>query len=643
MTVLERVRRGRRTLVAVIVASAALWGAAMAMALMGLTAIAGQVVPLSEPVRSAIAWLSAAAAALIAGIVLWRGRAARSVGQVALWVEEQQPELRYSLVTAVGAEAEALPAPLVEEARRADIEVLVRRAGRRSLLRSGIAAGIAAVVGLLIVPLSAELAGTTGVGSDGRPAGEAPNRLLGLTATVTPPRYSRLPTASLREPQVVEALVGSSVVFGAAGAASGITLATGRDTTAASGDGSRWQGRLMMPREPGVATLRDRGHQRLVVLSPRVDSAPSLTLVQPQQDTVWPVPPHGKLSLEARATDDIGLDYGHFEYLISTGSGEHFQTVTVLGPRVRLGLASTGRLTSAIDLDTMKLEPGTVLSIRAVALDANDVTGPGRGVSETRTLRVAEKPDSVSITPMPPIPIDSAWMSQRLLNLRTDTLVRKRRSLPRATFVARSSEYATAQEAIRQRVLAVIQLLEDDGVGGSFQTETSTLLRQADKEMWEARLNLAIAHPDSALPYMRRALKILDEIRTAYRYYLRGVQRPIVVDVEKARLQANDPADAAAADQRERLRSAAAILSGRIEQAAARYPRERQAALDSLTYVQVSALSTHPAAGRALSDAIVALRGGAVLDSALAPVRRTLAVPARMIEAPVEWSAAGAP
>ena len=132
-------------------------------------------------------------------------------------------------------------------------------------------------------------------------------------------------------------------------------------------------------------------------------------------------------------------------------------------------------------------------------------------------------------------------MSQRRLNMKTDTLIRDKPGLDMKTFVHTSSAYGNAQEEIRQRAIAVIGLLEDDGVGGGFETQVSRLLREAVDLMYEARVLLGIAKPDSAMPYMVRVLEILDEIRLANRYYLRGVVRPEAVNVERVRLTGEGP------------------------------------------------------------------------------------------------------
>jgi hypothetical protein len=88
--------------------------------------------------------------------------------------------------------------------------------------------------------------------------------------------------------------------------------------------------------------------------------------------------PKGKLEIDAALTDDIGLDYGYVEYLLSSGSEESFETKLVTGEHQPFANARTGRLHATLDLDTLKLSPGSVIHIRVVAYDYNDVTGRER-------------------------------------------------------------------------------------------------------------------------------------------------------------------------------------------------------------------------------------------------------------------------
>jgi hypothetical protein len=463
------------------------------------------------------------------------------------------------------------------------------------------------------------------------------NRLASIRARVVPPAYARQPATTIDQPSNVAALIGSGVTVSGVGPAAGVRAAVGKDSLDASPSDGRWAVGLRMPKEPAVLTLLDRTYRRLVVLEPRADSAPTVQLRLPANDTTYQTVPKGKLALEAGAADDIGLAYGYVEYMLSTGSQESFDTKLSLGPQHAFGNARSTTLRDVIDLDTMKLAPGSVLHIRAIALDFNDVTGPGKGISETRTLRIAEPIDSTSINAAPPLPIDSMWISQRLLNMRTDTLIRSKRKLGREDFVHRSSGFSNAQEDIRKRALAVVALLEDDGVGGAFQTEASTKLREAAELMYTARVHLAVAEPDSAMPYMKKILKILDELRMAHRYYLRGILKPVAVNIERVRLQGKEPAKAGPRKPRDELNDPHAALARRIDAATALLRSAPPAALDSLVYIRVTALTAAPEVARALQGAIARLQRGASADSALAGTRRALEPKPAAVAGPAEW------
>jgi type IV secretory pathway VirB2 component (pilin) len=641
MTPRERVRRAQRRLAGAVVVAALLWAATLAMAVVDLAAVIDALVPLPAVVRASIAPLMLLAAVAVAGIVLWRGRTARSIEHVALWIEEHEPTLRYALVTAT--DSRIAPAEQHRDlhalANAADVEGIVRHAWHRTIGWALVSAVIAAGVLGILQPKDLLRAAERDLArrSAPNPPAPMPNRLTALSARVDPPAYSRLPAETLDQPANVEALIGSRVTFVGKGPPGGVTATVGADGLGATIDRHGWAVQLMMPKEPTVVTLRDRAYKRLVVLEPRTDSAPNIRLVLPVHDTTYQTVPKGRLVVEATLTDDIGVAYGNFEYLLSTGSQETFDTKSMTGPRVAFGAARAATLRDVIDLDTMKLAPGSVLHIRAVAFDFNDVTGPGKGLSETRTLRIAEPIDSTSINAAPPLPIDSMWVSQRLLNMKTDTLIRSKRKLDHEEFVHRSSGYSNSQEDIRKRALAVVALLEDNGVGGSFETEASKVLREAADLMWTAREHLAVAEPDSAMPYMKRILKILDDLRLAHRYYLRGLLKPVAVNIERVRMTGKDTAAAVTRKARAGLSDPNAALAARIGVAAALARTTPMAAVDSLTYIRVTALTTAPAVANALRKAIEMLEKGASVDNALARARRALEPKPVILGGPAEW------
>lgn len=614
-TVRARLVRARLWLAVAVVLAALLWAIAVGL---GLTLV------------TASLQLASAAGIVAAALVLWRWRAARSLTRVALWIEEQDPSLHYTLVTAIDVNVErhqdlhiaAGHAAIEHAVRQPAIRLLAGAAG--ACLLSVTALGILRPHDLLRATASRTVAGKR----------EVPNKLVTLTARVAPPAYSRLPALTVPEPSNVAALIGSTVALMGKGAADGVTANMG---TGARSDHGGWTIELRMPKDPVVVELHDRAYRRLVALQPIVDSAPNVTLKLPAHDTTYQTVPKGKLVIEAQLTDDIGLASGYVEYMLSTGAEESFETKQFTGHKVPYDHARDGDLREAIDLDTLSLKPGSVLHIRAVALDYNDVTGPGKGVSETRTLRVAEPVDSTSINAAPPLPIDSMWISQRLLNFKTDTLIQHRRTLGRQEFVHTSTGYSNAQESIRQRALTVIALLEDNGVGDSFETETSKLLRTAVDLMWTAREDLGVAHPDSALPSMKKILAILDQLRLAHRYYLRGLLRPVAVNVERVRMTGKDSAAAGARTRRAMLADANSALAARIDAAAGLAHRAAPVAADSLTFIRVAALSAAPSIAGALQVAIDRLRRGLPADSALTRVRRLLEARPRVASGGGEW------
>ena len=639
MTSRGRVVRARRQLAAAVIVGALLWATAIGMAVVAVAAALHRLFVLSVPLREAFILLAAVGALSGAAFVLWRGRGARSIECVALWVEEHDTRLRYALVTAIDAVA-STPVSNPELhciAAGAEIEGLARRASLRGLGQGAVMCALVAGALAALHPRTLLSSAETALEDRLRTVLAMPDRLAGFAVTVVPPAYSRLPVRTLHTPSTVASLIGSRVTFGGSGAPGGLTAQLDSFVLDAAAAGDGWSIGLAMPKLPAVIMLKDRAYHQLVTLESITDSAPQVRLLQPAHDTTYQVVPRGPLTISASLSDDIGLHYAYVEYLLTAGSGESFTTRLLNGKRTDYQNARTSTLRTTVQLDTMKLAPGNVVHIRVVAYDYNDVTGPGIGVSETRTLRIAEPVDSTSINPAPPLPIDSMWISQRLLNMKTDTLIRSKARHTSDEFDSTSSAYSNAQEAIRHKVLAVIGVIEATGEGSSFQTEVSAKLREAADLMWTAREDLGIAQPDQAMPYMIRILQILDDIRLAHRYYVRGTLKPTPVNVERVRLAGKDSARASDRTARIELSDAAAALEARLDGAAALAHEDPPAAADSLTFVRVTALRVAPVVAGLLQRAIELMRRGVGADSVLAQARLKLEPPARPLGGPPDW------
>ncbi len=654
MTAMQRVRRARSVLAAVMLLGTVAWSLAAGLIVLvgarSLAALGGQ------PGLAGIAWLACIVAALgTAAVLLWKGHGVWSLERVALWIEERAPDLKYALVTLVderyadtgaGIDVKALDTA----ARRADVDGMVWGAARRTLVRVG-AATLLAGSALWLNRAFPELH-SWAPSADGPPVRVLPNRLAGLRAEVIFPAYTGLPSQLVSNPTSVVGLEGSKVRFFGEGPAHGITVevpkdTAAKDTLAAEVHERGWAIPMTMPNEPGIARFHDRHYTASVMLEPQVDSVPRLFLRRPAKDTTYHPshPPRGSLVLEADIEDDFGIGSAFFEVLVSTGGAESFETKDYSTSKIAFQGQRRGTLSATLNYAALGVGPGTVLHIRAVAFDLNNLSRESRkGVSETRTIRIATKQeyDTSSVTPAPPLPIDTLYVSQRLLNARTDTLIRiRKRVLPESLIVDTSIVYGNVQTDIRQRVENVIQIAEDDGVGGRVRTPISRLLRAASEQMYLAFTLLAIGEPDEAYAPrespMKEALRLLEEAKKAQKYYVRGVLAARPVDVAKSRLQGKDTASAADRHARvvpEDLRRGLQARLASIVPLAMQSPAE---SVDSLLAVWVAAARAAPAVGAAIKEAIALARESKDISLPLARARRLLDAPSKVAVGPYEW------
>lgn len=687
MTARERVGRTRLVLAGSIVARAVAWGAAAALALLALAAGADLLVSLPRALRAALVPLAATGGVLVAAALLWRGRHVRSPARVALWLEERVPSLDWMLVAAVDA-----PGAPALESRLANVrwERRARREAARSTLPALGALALAAIV-LAALPsgavarIAAPKAGDALLREDA-PAADPVDRLGTIVVHVTPPAYSGEPSRSLDDPASIAGLAGSAVRVEGRGRAAGLAAVVDARALSVADAGDRWMVRLTMPARPAALRLRDRARERLIVLDPRADAPPVVTLRSPPRDSVIRAP-RGRLPLRAQLSDDLGIVAAAFEVIVSSGEGESytFRSATI-GAR-RLDRVRRDTLAAALPLDSLALEPGDIVHLRAVARDANDVTGPGIGSSETRTLRIPRpgEYDSLAIEGAPPPDVQAGALSQRMLILLAEALEEKRPRLSRDETVAESRSIAREQATLRRRVGDIVF----QRLGGEVSAEHShegeeadahageegplspeELLRAADEAtgrgeegaldfehdetpvvainrplleaynaMWDAGRDLDVGEPGSALPHMRRALAWIQRARAAERIYLRGRPPAAVVDVARARLQGKDRGDPAPRRAR-RADDPASRRAERLALALDLLARDPAAGTDSLLLLRVDAIGVDAALASALGEAVEALRAGRDATAALVRARRAATAAPRASDGLGAWSGA---
>ena len=643
MTAIERVRRTQRVLGLGAVFQALGWGLAASLAILAGLSFATLAYPdlASDSVWQVWAVLPAGLA--ITAFLLWRSRYVGSAERVALWIEEKLPDLHYSLVTAIESEAPEWKKGLEGVVSRQNFGEITRSALSRKVAPA-LGAAIAAAALLYISPSPAFGGGRIFPAVGGPTAGiasPAGSRLEDIEAEVSPPPYARERSTRLDDPSSIPALVGSRIIIRGDGEAQGVTAQAGTSRITVSQVRGGWTTSLIMPSKPAALTLRDRQYERIIVLEPRTDNPPRVVLTSPERDSTLRTP-QLVLRLDATATDDVGLGAGYFEYLISTGSGEIFSARTITTPIVQFGGARRGGLRATLDLSTLKLNQGDVVSIRAITQDVNTLSGPGLATSDTRTYRIARanEYDSVSVDPAGPLPVDSSAMSQRMLIQMTEKLVREQKGLTRQELVRRSTEIGDLEDRVRKRVHEILYEQEGDAeeepqpgappeLDAHDHTDEPVPAHNSDllvayNALWEAVRSLQIAEPEPALPPMRVALKALDRARLANRMYLRGLPPKVIVDLAKVRMTGKEKGSANVRTPLSPADSARARLERRFNQAIELIQSNPQEAVRAFTLVQVDALSTSPSFASAVGEAVIAFRRGRDATAPLLRARRAL-------------------
>ncbi|HEY8832842.1 MAG TPA: DUF4175 family protein [Gemmatimonadaceae bacterium] len=633
MTAIERVRRTQRILGVVAVTHALAWGLAATLLIVAAVSFV-------ENRSAAPVIIAVMLGVAIASVLLWRARHLVSTSRVALWIEERIPDLQYTLVTAM----EQSGSPFVDDMERAaalqDIGSATRVALRKALLA---VAGLVAAALLLYVSGS-DVGGTGGFARLGRMGASsnipAASRLEDIHVVVTPPAYTGGRRLTLDDPSSITTLTGSSVAISGHGSASGLTASISVPVRISGTKGS-WTTSFQMPARPAALTLKDRNYERVIVLDPRADAPPKISLTSPIRDTTLRKA-QLVVHLNATATDDIGLSAGHFEYLITSGSGEIFTGRTITTPLVSFGGSRNGSISATLDLASLKLGEGDIVSMRAIVQDGNTLTGPGVATSDTRTIRIARagEYDSLAVDAAAPPPLDTSVVSQRMLILMAEKLVREQPQLAHEDLVKRSTEIGDLEDGIRKRVRDILSDGEESPVQQQAGDQAATVeemespdqingtkdpdLAEAYKTLWESVRSLKIAEPALALPPMRAALKALDRARLANRLYLRGLPPRIMVDIQRVRLAGKQKGSPNTRTPRSFADSTRVRLSARFGALLDLIEKQPARAITELSLMRVDALSSLPDFAAALGEATDAIRAGKDATLPLLRARRAL-------------------
>ena len=627
-----------------------------------------------------ISWSMAAAlvvGAATAMLTWWHSAAhALTAERAALWIEERAPRLRFALVTAVG---DDIAPPVRDALERAIRAVSWEGPARSAVWRSLRWPALLALLGLAVMWRMPGALDRAGDGSRAVP-GAGGARAAGATAlgavtlTLRPPRYAGRAVERLVDPALVRAYPGSRVMLEGAGPADGTRARVDDASVAVREAGIGWRSEFVTGAARALVRVeRDGGGARLLALEPLVDSAPMVTLRSPARDTVLRQP-NGTIALAADVRDDLGLASAVFEYIVSSGAGERFTFTSGTLGALRPGSGREAALRASLSLDGLTLAPGDVVHLRAVARDQNDVSGPGVGSSESRTIRIAraDEYDSVAVDQAPPPEVDKSLLSQRMLINLTEALVKRSRAVARTEVTAESRRIGRDQGRLRKQVSDIIfSRLGDGGEGGEHfhgdghahaesdelaagPLTPEALLRAAEKAtvisgsptdfehdetpvvainrpmleaynaMWDAGRALDGGEPARALPPMYIALAAIQRARAAERLYLRGAPPRVVVDLARVRLQGKEPGSPGARSPRQPIDLARAGALARFGAALDELTRDPAAGVDSLIVLRLAVAERLPAAAAALEGAIAAVRASRNATDALRRARRAL-------------------
>jgi hypothetical protein len=296
--------------------------------------------------------------------------------------------------------------------------------------------------------------------------------LVGLTVRVEPPAYTGLEPHEAPLDEGIRALEGSRIeVRGPADPPRPLPrarLVRGGAEEAGGGGGPA----VRQGEDPGrwtaawVLSGADRGlllsasrdgteRERVIPVEPVPDPPPDVDLLDPARDMVLATG-SGEVRFRARAHDRFGIDAFRLEWVHTRGSGESFD--------FREGGAEWAEVRSTeegvegvlvLSLDELGLGPGDVLHLRAVATDRNDATGPGRGVSGTRQIRVVREGDEMQVDALVGFPLEAELepvLSQRMILLMTEDLLERVPGLSRDEFRRESIAIAEEQGRLRAEV-----------------------------------------------------------------------------------------------------------------------------------------------------------------------------------------------
>ena len=493
----------------------------------------------------AAAWGAAASAlspalGLVAGVAVavWRWRAMRRPAIVRA-LERAQPSARNLFVTADELEREALTVkPAVRTRVLADAAAIARSVSPGDLfpaapiVRAVVAALLAWTLAMGLLwwrtvrdrDMSSPAAQSASAGGGSGPSS------LHVRVAVQPPPHTRLPAATLVDPEQLQAVEGATALVTIESPARAITLEQDGQPRTLDSTGGVFTGRVQLTRTGYLLVAAD-GERRMMPVVVAPDALPKVRIAAPGRDLVYEGG-NPRIAFEARATDDFGLRSLALRYTIVSGSGEQFDfkdgeiplVTAPRDPRDWTGTASRA-------LADFGLKEGDMLVYRAVAAD----TRPGGGTASSDAFFIEISRLGVAAADGFTLPDEETRyaLSQQMLIVKTERLHQRRNQMPRDELTEAAQGLAVEQRMIRAEFVFMLGgEVEDEEVeaeqsselqAGRLENRGQRDVRAATIAMSQAEKALTGADTAAALVAERAAVAALQRAFSRERYLLRAL------------------------------------------------------------------------------------------------------------------------
>ncbi|HEY1909739.1 MAG TPA: hypothetical protein VGG73_02350 [Vicinamibacterales bacterium] len=497
-------------------------------------------------VGEAIAWgLLISAVSPLAGVLvalavgLWRWRRATRVAVVRA-LETTHPELRNLLVTVEELSADSLVtkpeirARVFADAAAAAPDIRVQRAFPFRPVARAIVAAVAVwtlvtAVGLLRRPGPGAGTSSGPLATQGGPAASAGLR---VSATVQPPAYTGLKSATMVDPQQLTAVEGSDLALTVDSTAAAVTVDhDGVTSVLRRAPDGHFAYRTHLTTTGYLMVTTGGGDRRLmpVVVSP--DGLPAVRVTAPGRDLVY-AGGNPQITFNAHATDDYGVRSLSLHYTKVSGSGEQFSFKEGEIPlKIAVANARDWSGAATATLETLDLKDGDMLVYRAVASDARPIGGTAS--SDAFFIEVS-KVGAAAADGFTVQEEETRYaLSQQMLIVKTERLNKARASMPAADAAEASRNLAVEQRMIRSEFVFMLGgEVEDEEVEaqqstdlqeGRLQNRGQRDLRIATVAMSQAEKFLTAANTADALIQERAAVTALQRAFARDRYILRAM------------------------------------------------------------------------------------------------------------------------